>query len=140
MSLEHTLETWINEWRAPRDGSLAKVLAGLIERRYYLVPLADLPEVTEQRDGMLSVGTIGVHSNINFEHAMEYALERLAVALHLQSRESEAAVLEARRDELARELLGTDALYEHISEPFRRTIDRLAAAEDEVAKLRGESK
>lgn len=113
------------------------IAAGL-ERDYYLVKLADLPEVTYHRgpDGPhMLCGHMWVTEGKSAEECEQRANEYAAIAVAKRARESEAAVLARRRGQLA-SVYGT-----HINlaiDDLIKEQDARAAAEAEVARLKGE--
>lgn len=145
MSLQDDIPRYAREGNAPEE-SLADRIAAGIQRDYHLVKLTDLPEVTRVGHHLYSAGDEERGcSAINWEYAQQRAITYLAVALHLQSRESEAAALEARRDELVREYFplapsysGMELHHRNVIDALATERDRAAAAEAEVARLRGE--
>jgi len=126
------------------EGDALRISLGL-ERDYYLVKLADLPEVQFADVGQRpSIARTPDGQLFNFEEATSDELHesvrfRLALALHLQSRESEAATLERRRDELVRECAPDVIGYDDAHGWLKAAIDKLIAAEAEVARLTKEA-
>ena len=107
-------------------GDVAKAIAAGLEREKIIIDRADLPMVVVSASGVLHVAGSAYPSDLTAEDASEIMRRGAALALHLQSRESEAAVLARRRDELIAEV-GTAS---------PKAIDRIIAAEAEVARLR----
>lgn len=116
------------------SGSYAAYIAAGLERDYYLVKLADLPEVTESRDGWLSCRGMQTVVERSIESHYRGAWIDLAFALHKESHESEAAALEARREELVHQY-GYELTYDDQSTMTKDLINRLisANADDTVA-------
>lgn len=134
MTLQDDITRYLNDfsskpvWTA--NNPIIPAVAAAFERDYYLVKLADLPEVVDAGGGYGRCGLIGTPPGFSAETSRQRALEYLAVAEHLEARESEAAVLARRRDELAQKFAPRFGdlkpnWYGNVSAGLQRAIDHI---------------
>lgn len=133
MTLADDIARWASGWNVAVPDVLVEQIVDGLEREKVIIDRDSLPDVIETRYGALNAGGTVVPGTTPQREVWDAVHEYLAIALHLQSRETAEARLQERREKVAREI--AEATPGILPTPYRDLSDSMQTAIDRIIDL-----